>query len=199
MDYRKDQAADGVGAAMRNQYSRHPGGAEGWFREFGGQYTNPHEDAVADAVQRLVRSGWMAPGHRVLDLACGSGEVYRTLQGKGFAAEDLTACDPFTQAAFERRTGFVCRTDSFADVAAGSLSEFSFDRVVCAYALHLCEPSRLPAVCLALAMCAPELCVITPHKRPEIAPAWGWQLRKEEYDQGFRIRTRRYTRVAVTG
>ena len=69
-----------------------------------------------------------------------------------------------------------------------------FDHVICAYALHLCDVSRLPGVCLALAAASPNLHVITPHKRPVLREAWGWVLEDEHYDPGFRVRTRSYRR-----
>ena len=151
---------------------------------------------VAYATEQLVGNGALSVGDRVLDLACGSGEVWRTLRSLGFDADDLTATDPYTAAAFATLTGAACRADSFADIASGSLSSdgLSFDHIICAYALHLCEESRLPGVCLALAAVAPSLHVITPHKRPVLRDAWGWTLADEHYDTGFRVRTRTYHR-----
>jgi SAM-dependent methyltransferase len=195
---RTEQAApDGGADAMRDAYARHRGGAEGWYREFGGSYRNPHEDAVAFAVDRLVRTGAVVDGQRVLDLACGSGEVWRTLRAAGFAAESLTACDPFTAVAFEQLNAAPCRADSFADIAAGSLAAdgLAFDHVICAYAMHLCEPSRLAGLGRALTTVTPVLHIVTPHKRPVLREDWGWRLTGEHYDAGFRVRTRSYSRT----
>ena len=191
----EEDGSEGIDA-MRDAYARHPGGADGWYREFGASYRNPHTDAVTYAVERLVRSGVVAIGHRVLDLACGSGEVWRTLHTLGFPVDDLTATDPYTAVAFETLTRAACRSDSFADIAAGSLlaDGLTFDHVVCAYALHLCEPSRLAGVCLALAAVTPKLHIITPHKRPLLREGWGWDLVDEHYDAGYRVRSRMYRR-----
>ncbi len=190
------QTDDPAGDGMRDAYARHPGGADGWYREFGPSYRNPHADAVSYAVERLVLAGTVSVGERVLDLACGSGEVWRSLRSLGFPADDLIAADPFTAVAFEATTGSTCRSDSFADVAAGSLTADGMvvDHVICAYALHLCDESRLPGVCLALAAVSPNLHVVTPHKRPVLRDAWGYALVDEHYDAGFRVRTRSYRR-----
>ena len=64
---------------------------------------------------------WALPLHvdRVLDLACGSGEVSLALAGFGVPVGQLVACDPYTYAAFESRTGRPCARHSFEDIAGG--------------------------------------------------------------------------------
>jgi SAM-dependent methyltransferase len=190
--------------AIRNEYANHLDGADGYYREFGHQYRNPHEDGVAAMVARIPK---MFPEldlqtASVLDLACGSGEVtIALLDAKpGLTGQQITACDPYTSEAFARRTkiyrattpGLLAQPWSFADIANGALEERHFDLIVCAYALHLCEQSWLPSVCMALAAASDRLVVITPHKRPEIEPWWGWLLREEYRDPAYRIRLRAY-------
>lgn len=51
-----------------------------------------------------------------------------------------------------------------------------FDLVVCSFALHLCDPSRLYSTCTALSLAARWLAVLAPHKRPLLAPELGWSL-----------------------
>lgn len=43
-----------------------------------------------------------------------------------------------------------------------------------------------------LACSTDHLIVLTPHKRPELDPAWGFHLWSEERDPYWRIRLRRY-------
>ena len=64
-------------------------------------------------------------------------------------------------------------------MAAGALAGRAYGLVVCSFALHLAEASRLPGVCQQLSLVAPTLLVLTPHKRPVIREAWGWRLAGE--------------------
>jgi hypothetical protein len=61
---------------------------------------------------------------------------------------------------------------------------------VCSYALHLLQPSRLPQLAYTLSQLAPSLLVLTPHKRPDLRPEWGWALRAEQVVE--RVRARHY-------
>ena len=82
---------------------------------------------------------------------------------------------------------------SFEDVAAGILADRPhYSVVVCSFALHLCEPSYLATTCSALAVAADHLIVLTPHKRPDIKPAWGWTVVSDERDDHWRVRYRHY-------
>src|SRR5947209_8650835 len=83
---------------------------------------------------------------------------------------------PAAAAAYAARTGRPAARLTFEDVAAGALAGRTYSLVVCSFALHLCEPSRLPGVAAALAQVSPALLVVTPHKRPVLRPAWGWGL-----------------------
>jgi SAM-dependent methyltransferase len=182
-----------AGDGVRDAYAGHPGGAAGWYGEHGAAYRNPHEDAVAAMVERAVRGWPQLFDGRVLDLACGSGEVTLALVAAGLDGERIDACDPFTAAAYERRTGGRAEPWSFADVAAGALGGRNWSVAICSYALHLCEPSRLPVVAMRLADVCESLVVITPHKRPALDPSWGWALADEHRDAVWRVRLRRYS------
>lgn len=160
-------------------------GVEGWYAAEGAAYRNPHEDAVVRALDAAV-DAWRPDLSAVLDLACGSGEVTLALRARG--AGRIDGVDPFTGPAFRERTGQEAEALTFADVAAGALEGRSWSLVVCSYALHLAEPSRLPGVAFALARVAPELWVLTPHKRPELR--WAWRLVDERVVD--RVRARRY-------
>lgn len=181
---------------VRDNYAAHPDGAEGWYRDNGSSYRNPHEDSIVD-VLGLAVSWWPTVFNaKVLDLCCGSGEVTLGLLAAGLPIERITACDPYTSEAFLLRVGRACEPHSFADIANGALGDRQFSGVVCSYALHLCEPSWLAPVCLALAAVSPALVIITPHKRPEIPESYGWQLADDHRDMSLRVRLRLYERTA---
>jgi hypothetical protein len=131
---------------------------------------------------------WTLDLSRVLDLAAGSGEATLALRELGAAAID--ACDPYLFEQYERRTGQPCERLSFEDVAAGALAGRAYRLVVCSFALHLVDASRLPSVCLQLSLIAPALLVLTPHKRPEVREQWGWDSAGEFV--WARVRTRLY-------
>jgi hypothetical protein len=145
-----------------------------------------------------VIRGWapeLPPG-RILDLACGSGEVTLALREAGVPADDIDGADPFTGAAYRERTGRDALSWSFAELPA--VLDRRWGTVICSFALHLCEPSRLPGVLGALALASEVLLVLSPHKRPAIRPGWGWELVEERYDREWRIRSRRLRREGVT-
>lgn len=179
--------------AVRNEYARHPGGATGWYQEHGAQYRNPHEAAVRAMIRALTtKSAELFAAGQILDLACGSGEVTLALIESGVAPGRIDASDPYTAEAFHTRTGNNAEDWSFRDVATGALDGREWETVICSYALHLCEPTWLAAVCLQLSLVASNLIIITPHKRPEISDANGWILVDETRDLAHRVRTRTY-------
>jgi hypothetical protein len=166
-------------------------GSDEFYRQSSATYRNPHESTVAALVRRAVNE-WPIDVTDVLDLACGSGEVtLALLQCDG--VRSIHGIDPYTGAAYTERTGGTAEALTFADIAAGALEWREWSTVFCSFALHLAEVSRLPVLLHRLADIAPSLVVITPHKRPEIDPSWGWILR-DEITQS-RVRARRYERA----
>lgn len=173
--------------AIRHQYEKH--GAQGFYEQHGADYRNPHEAALGQVLRQVVPE-WRLDLTCVLDLACGSGEVTLVLRELG--AGQIEGVDPYTGAAYLARTGQAAEAFSFADVAEGALAGRQYSLVVCSFALHLAEVSRLPGLLFRLAEIAPQLLILTPHKRPELKPAWGWQLAEEMVVE--RVRTRLYQR-----
>jgi 2-polyprenyl-3-methyl-5-hydroxy-6-metoxy-1,4-benzoquinol methylase len=171
-------------AAIRAAYERE--GPEEFYRRHGRDYRNPHEHLVRAILVQAVAT-WTLDLSRVLDLACGSGEVTMALREFGAVVEGV---DPFTGDAYLARTGIAAQPLSFEQVAWGGLTGQRFSLVVCSFALHLLEESRLPALCYALSRLSPALIVITPLKRPQIRPAWGWILVDELLHE--RVRARLY-------
>ena len=183
---------DHVPQSIRGEYEAH--GAEAFYRERGSSYRNPHEPRLLIALdQALAR--WNLSTISVLDLAAGSGEITLALRDRG--AKRVTGVDPYTFAAYESRTGQPCERFSFAQIADGALAGRNYSLIVCSYAMHLCEKSRLPALCLQLSLIAPQLLIFTPHKRPIIRGEWGWTLAGEFVVQ--RIRARLYNSTNAHG
>lgn len=148
-------------------------GVEGYYRAHAADYRNPHEPAIGVCLAALVqrRNPDLA---EVLDLACGSGEATLALRALGAARID--GMDPYTGLAYAARTGQAAEAISFEGIAGGALTGRRWSLIVCSFALHLLPASRLAGVLTQLALCGPELWVITPHKRPDIRAVWGWRL-----------------------
>ena len=102
--------------AIRHQYERY--GAQGYYEQFGAEYRNPHELAVRQTIHAAV-AAWQLDLARVLDLACGSGEVTLALRELGATAID--GLDPYTGAAYQARTGQPADALSFEAIAGGAL------------------------------------------------------------------------------
>lgn len=162
-------------------------GVDGYYAQHGGEYRNPHEPIVrlhlAAAVDR-----WSLDLGSVLDLACGSGEVTLCLRELGALA--VQGIDPYTCEAYCARTGNPAEALSFEQIARGALAGRRHTLIVCSFAMHLIDTSWLPALLSQLALVAPRLLILTPHKRPSVRPAWGWRLVDEIHLE--RVRTRIY-------
>jgi SAM-dependent methyltransferase len=171
--------------SIRAAYERH--GPSEYYRQHGASYRNPHELRVRSALHAAVKTWALDMGH-VLDLACGSGEATLALWEAGAARVD--GVDPYTATAYQERTGQAAETLTFEAVAAGALEGRRYSLIVCSYALHLLEASRLPQVAYQLSRLAPALLVLTPHKRPHLREAWGWRLAGEQVVE--RVRARYY-------
>lgn len=173
--------------AIRPLYDEH--GAEGYYAAFGANYRNPHE-AIIHRCLAQATTQWQLNTESMLDLACGSGEV--TLFFKAHGTRQITGIDPFTGEAYLQRTRQTALPHTFEDIENGALVGQSFGVIVCSFALHLAEASRLPTLCYQLAQVSSSLIVLTPHKRPHISPTWGWHMHDEYLIE--RVRTRLYQR-----
>jgi SAM-dependent methyltransferase len=170
-------------SGIRQAYETH--GVRRYYEQHGAQYRNPHEQSVARALAAAVKA-WQPDLSRVLDLACGSGEATLALQALG--AGTIDGVDPYTGAAYQARTGQVAEPFSFEAVAAGALDGRAYRLIVCSYALHLLQPSRLPQLAYTLSQLAPALLVLTPHKRPSLRAEWGWSQIGEMVVERVRVR-----------
>jgi 2-polyprenyl-3-methyl-5-hydroxy-6-metoxy-1,4-benzoquinol methylase len=156
--------------SVRAEYQHR--GVDGYYRELGTAYSNPHEARVIRALHDGLDACALPNSAAVLDLCCGSGEVTLGLRAKGFV--NVEGLDPFTSEAYARRTGQRPLELDFAAIAEGALEGRKYDLVVCSYALHLATPSRLPRLVWQLSRCAPALLVLSPHKRPRLRTEWGF-------------------------
>jgi SAM-dependent methyltransferase len=148
-------------------------GPDEYYRLHGAEYRNPHEPAVVAALGLAVQN-WSLDLSHVLDLACGSGEVTIALRDLG--AGVINGIDPYTADAYLARTGLVAEPLTFEMIAAGVLFGRRWSLVVCSYAMHLMAESRLPLLARRLADNTDQLLIVSPHKRPALQSAWGWNL-----------------------
>ena len=168
--------------AIREEYVQHT--VRAYYEKHGNTYRNPHEPQVKAAILEGMRRLARPPGS-VLDLACGSGEATLALVELGWAVHGV---DPYTGNAYRERTRLEPEEMTFEDVAAGRLAGRSYDLVVCSYAMHLVEESRLPLLCHRLSEISPELMIVSPHKRPLINNQWGWSLIFEFIQERVHVR-----------
>lgn len=166
-------------------------GVQSFYAQHGADYRNPHEAIIRQIVKTLVTEHDLDLSH-ILDLACGSGEITLALTELG--AKKVDGIDPYTGEAYFARTGQVADAYTFEQIAAGVLEKRRYSMVVCSFALHLAEASRLPLLLFHLAQISDTLLILTPHKRPTIRPEWGWELIQELMLE--RVRGRLYHRIA---
>jgi hypothetical protein len=170
---------------IRHEYEEH--GVDGFYQQSGATYRNPHEPQIRKSIRAAVRD-WSLDLKHVLDLAAGSGEATLALRDAG--ATRIDGIDPFTFEAYLDRTGQIAGRETFEQIAAGALAGRNYSLIVCSFAFHLIEPSRLPQVAYQLSTIANQLLILTPHKRPQIREAWGWALTQERVMR--RVRSRLY-------
>jgi SAM-dependent methyltransferase len=173
---------DGISNAYREC------GVEGFYSAKGEFYRNPHENRIVELLANFLPQLGMTSG-KILDLACGSGEVTLAIQKLG--SFEIDGIDPFTHVAYFKRTGIEAERWTFEEIEGGVISERSYDMVICSFALYLAEKSRLPLLCYQLSKIGKSLIVLTPHKRPNLREQWGWRLSEEVLQD--RVRLRYYT------
>lgn len=183
--------------SIHGEYVEH--GVRGYYAQHGASYRNPHEPIIRELLAVAVNQ-WSLDLSHVLDLACGSGEVtmaLRDVAGDNCVGQ-IDGIDPYTGTAYQARAGKAAEAIGFEQIVGGALGERTYSLIVCSFALHLVAESWLPALCYQLGQVSRTLIVLTPHKRPELRPAWGWLLAEEVLHK--RVRMRRYAyRAAADG
>jgi SAM-dependent methyltransferase len=183
-----DSNSDEDTPSIHKAYEQH--GVRGFYQHYGEAYRNPHEAAIHLALHTGL-SRWQLDLSRVLDLACGSGEVTLALQALGCTS--IEGIDPYTAEAYRARTGKLAEPVTFEQISEGALEGRRYSLIVCSYALHLLPASRLPVLAYQLHRLAPALIILTPHKRPQLREAWGWRL--EDEIVVARVRARLYRAI----
>jgi hypothetical protein len=158
--------------AIRNHYADL--GVEGYYLAEGAGYSNPHFPQVR---QLLIQNAHRIDFSHALDFCCGSGEVSRVVKELGFPLP--AASDPYTGNAYSRNFGTPCLSFSFNDIIRGHLNA-NFSTIICSFALHLCPEKQLYPLVHALLCCAPQLVVISPHKRPDLSRISGISVEFED-------------------
>ncbi len=171
--------------AIRKSYEKY--GVQTFYQNFGNSYRNPHEATIFKVI-KAVHSRYQPDFAKVLDLACGSGEVTLALKALGYT--DVDGVEPYTFNAYFERTGKRAKLYHFEEIEQGILSDKFYTTIVCSFALHLAAPSRLPTLSYQLSRIASSLLVITPHKKPYLKEEWGWTLLNELLIE--RVRARLY-------
>ncbi len=165
--------------AIRNEYAEK--GVEDYYRNHADMYENPHFPYIQ---QLLEKNKHRIDYTKVLDLACGGGEVTLILRGLGF--DNSIGCDPFTGGLFEKNTGKKCLAFSFEDIVKGALSNNQstnnqFTTTISSFAMHLCPTKQLFSLVAQLFLLTKNIAIITPHKRPELEKLANVQLLFEDF------------------
>jgi SAM-dependent methyltransferase len=177
--YAKNKFSDYVKMkkAIRTEYAEK--GVEAYYRANANAYENPHFPYIQ---QLLQHNKGRIDYSKVLDLACGGGEVALILRGMGF--ETTVGCDPFTKRLFVKNTGLPCFNYSFEDIVKGRLIakvEGQFSAIISSFAMHLCDEKMLYSLTNQLFLLTKNVVIITPHKRPQLEYFSEFELTFEDF------------------
>lgn len=172
--------------SIRDKYQKF--GVKNFYQFHGGEYKNPHEEAIKKSL-KYIYEFWKLDFSEVLDLACGKGEVTKSLEELG--VKNIDAVDGFLSKEYEKEIKKPCHSMTFDDIAKGSLKGHNYSLIICSYALHLLDYSKLPHFLWSMSEITDDLLIIDPHKRPYIKETWGWALEKEILID--RVRSRHFT------
>lgn len=163
--------------AIRNKYAEL--GVDEYYKQHGNDYVNPHLKELTSAV-RIIKDFWKLNLGTTLDLCSGSGEM-TTILGCD------EGCDPYTFESYTNNTGKPCMQYSFDDIMHGKLDK-KYNTIVCSYALHLADTSKLPQIIYQLSRICNNFLLISPNKKPDIRKEWGMVLDNQAYIHGIRIK-----------
>lgn len=167
--------------SIRDEYEKH--GVAGYYEKFGNQYKNPHETELQEALNWVIHN-WNLKFDKVLDLSAGSGEMSKILISNGY--DNVEGSDPYTCSLYQKETGKNCQKLNFDDIMKGIKGSYS--TIICSYALHLCDKSKLPQVIWQISQVCDNFLVLGPSKNPEIREDWGLKLNNSTSIGGVKIR-----------
>lgn len=170
--------------SIRDEYVKY--GMEEYYKYHCKDYYNPHEKAI-DNVLEYVYNNWkdIGWGGDILDLACGKGAVTKSLYNLGIS--NIIGLDGYLYKEYEKHTGNRCISMTFDEIISGKLGGI-YSTIVCSFAMHLVEESKLPMFLYALSCVSDNLVIISPHKRPIIKDDWYWELSNEVLIERVRCR-----------
>jgi hypothetical protein len=152
---------------------------DNFYAKFGNSYSNPHFDNIKISLETIKRT-WNLNVDYCLDLCAGGGEMTKLLGCS-------EGCDPYTHELYVKNTGNKCLTYSFDDIFNGKLTT-KYDMIVCSYALHLADKTKLPQIIYQLSCVCNNLLIVSPNKKPIIDETWGFKATREAYINGVRVR-----------
>jgi 2-polyprenyl-3-methyl-5-hydroxy-6-metoxy-1,4-benzoquinol methylase len=169
--------------SIRSKYQKY--GVKNFYQFNFDQYKNPHESIIYKSII-FVNDNWDVNFNKTLDLACGTGIVTTALSKLGYNYID--ACDAYSCKYYQKETNKICKNISFDDIINGSLDNEKYDTIICSFALHLLEDSKMAIFLYKLTQISKQLLILSPHKRPIIKDEWGWLLQNEIIIDKVRIR-----------
>ena len=196
--------------AIRTQYEEK--GVDAFYKAHADVYENPHFPYIKTLLQQNEHR---IDYSRVFDFCSGGGEVTLVLSEKyGDNKEEckkrFVGCDPFTFKLYEKNTGCKCFSLNFEDVLKGkwirsnnrdtpSVQE-PFSAIICSFAMHLCPEKLLYPLVTQLFLHAPNIVIITPHKRPELEKLSGVKLLFDDFtltERGKKVFLKSYVQEGV--
>jgi len=160
--------------SIRSQYESH--GVKLFYQEYFNEYKNPHEPIIHKIIE-IVDDQWTVNFSNCLDLACGTGEITKILLKLGY--ENIDACDAYSSEYYEKNVNRKCKVLSFDDIIHGKMDDMQYSIIICSFALHLLETSKLAIFLYKLSQISDQLLILSPHKKPIIKEEWGWSLINE--------------------
>jgi hypothetical protein len=174
--------------SVRSKYQKY--GVKNFYQFNYEQYNNPHEPIIQKSI-KFVNDNWDVNFSKILDLAAGKGEATKILLKLG--NNNIDAVDAYSCKYYEDETNRKCSTISFNDIINGILDNKHYTIIVCSFALHLLETSKLPTFLYKLSQISDQLLILSPHKKPEVKEEWGWSLQNEMMVD--KVRTRLFNNI----
>ena len=103
---------------IRNNYQKF--GVEDYYINVSDNYINPHLQFIEKAMTKVI-SDYDIDFNKVLDLACGTGEITNILKLNNI--NNVIGLDPYLYKEYIKNTNNKCLTYSFKDIQQGILNK----------------------------------------------------------------------------